>query len=157
MIKEALFGAGCFWGVQRDFDQIPGVLETQVGYAGGALANPTYQQVCAHQTGHAEVVWIRFDADKLSYNTLLEAFFSNHNPTTLNRQGPDIGTQYRSVIFYFDEEQAQWAKAYVLELERTLKFHAPIVTQIIPWPTFYPAEEYHQKYLEKRGGDRCGV
>jgi peptide-methionine (S)-S-oxide reductase len=156
-MEKATFGAGCFWGVQAAFNRIPGVLETAVGYEGGMLVNPTYHDVCTDQTGHAEVLEITFDPAKVSYQQLLDAFFGAHNPTQLNRQGPDHGTQYRSVIFYHSPEQQRTAEATIARLIAEHKFSQPIVTQVVPAETFWPAEEYHQKYLEKRGGVSCHI
>lgn len=156
-MEKATFGAGCFWGVQTTFDQIPGVIETSVGYEGGELENPTYQQVCTDRTGHAEVLEISFDPARVGYRELLEVFFSAHNPTQLNRQGPDRGTQYRSVIFFHSPEQQQAATEAITALTAARKFSQPIVTQVVPAATFWPAEEYHQKYLEKRGMASCHI
>jgi peptide-methionine (S)-S-oxide reductase len=154
-MKKATFGAGCFWGVEATFRALPGVLDTAVGYAGGRLDNPTYEQVCSDRTGHAEVVEVEYDPSQVSYDELLEAFWSSHDPTQLNRQGPDIGTQYRSVIFYHDEEQKAEAEESKATLDALGRFRRPIVTQILPAPPFYRAEEYHQQYLAKRGLDSC--
>jgi peptide-methionine (S)-S-oxide reductase len=156
-MEKATFGAGCFWGVEETFRKIDGVTSVAVGYAGGRTENPTYQDVCSHETGHAEVVEIEFDPVKISYRELLEVFWSNHNPTTLNRQGPDVGDQYRSVIFYHSPEQRATAEASKGELEKSGRFRRPIVTQIEPAPKFYRAEEYHQRYLEKRGLSHCAI
>jgi peptide-methionine (S)-S-oxide reductase len=156
-MATATFGAGCFWGVEAAFRQVPGVLSTAVGYAGGSLAKPTYEQVCSGRTGHAEVVQVEYDPDKVSYQQLLDVFWSNHDPTQLNRQGPDIGTQYRSVIFTHDAEQRQIAGASKAELDNSARFRRPIVTEILPFSAFYRAEEYHQQYLEKRGLDHCAL
>ena len=156
-MEQATFGAGCFWGVQTAFDRIPGVLETKVGYEGGTLENPTYHDVCTDRTGHAEVVQITFDPARVSYRQLLDAFFQEHNPTQLNRQGPDHGTQYRSVIFYHSPEQQQSANETIARLIAGHRFPRPIVTQVVPAATFWPAEEYHQKYLEKRGATSCHI
>jgi peptide-methionine (S)-S-oxide reductase len=149
--EQAMFGAGCFWGVQSAFDALTGVLETQVGYAGGRRPNPSYEQVCSDATGHAEVVWLKFDPEKIDYATLVQQFFALHDPTQHNRQGPDIGSQYRSVIFTYGATQAQQAQA----IKASLKLARPVVTQIEPAPQFWPAEEYHQKYLAKRGRGAC--
>src|SRR5487761_1590386 len=143
-MEKATFGAGCFWGVQAAFDRIPGVQETLVGYEGGTLENPTYRDVCTDRTGHAEVLQVTFDPEKVSYQQLLDAFFNEHNPTQLNRQGPDHGTQYRSVIFYHSPEQQQTANATIARLAAEHKFSQPIVTQVVPAETFWRAEEYHQ-------------
>jgi peptide-methionine (S)-S-oxide reductase len=156
-MEKATFGAGCFWGVQVAFDRIPGVLETAVGYEGGTLENPTYREVCTDRTGHAEVLQVTFDPAKVTYQQLLEAFFTAHNPTQLNRQGPDHGTQYRSAIFYHSPGQRQAAEEMIARLNKERKFSQPIVTQVVPAETFWPAEEYHQKYLEKRGAVSCHI
>ena len=156
MIAQAIFAAGCFWGVQLAFDNTPGVVSTEAGYVGGSVENPSYRQVSTGQTGHAEAVEVSFDTDKISYPELLDIFFKIHNPTTQNRQGPDIGTQYRSAIFYQTPEQKQQAEAKIAELERQKTFPAPVVTEIAPAGTFWPAEEYHQKYLQKQGKTSCG-
>lgn len=150
-MEKATFGAGCFWGVQTAFDQIAGVVETKVGYEGGTLDKPMYRDVCTDRTGHAEVLEVSYDPERVSYRKLLEVFFSAHNPTQLNRQGPDHGTQYRSVIFYHSPEQQTAATEAIAHLTAARKFPQPIVTQVVPAGTFWPAEEYHQKYLEKRG------
>ncbi|MCY4158270.1 MAG: peptide-methionine (S)-S-oxide reductase MsrA [Bacteroidetes bacterium] len=152
-MEQATFGAGCFWGVEIVFRQTPGVIETAVGYSGGTTKNPTYREVCSKRTGHAEVVHLTFDPTVIEYSQLLDIFWSNHNPTTLNRQGPDIGTQYRSVIFYHSETQMTEAEAS--KIRRQTQLSSPIVTQIVPACTFYRAEEYHQQYLEKRGLTHC--
>lgn len=149
--EKATFGAGCFWGVEVALGAIPGVLETAVGYEGGKLADPTYQDVCTDRTGHAEVVELRFDPARVSYNELLEAFFNLHDPTQLNRQGPDWGTQYRSVIFFHSPSQETEAKARIGSLTEAKTFPRPIVTEVVPATSFWRAEEYHQKYLAKRG------
>jgi peptide-methionine (S)-S-oxide reductase len=154
-IEKAMFGAGCFWGVEATFREVPGVVNTTVGYAGGHTKNPTYEEVCTDLTGHAEVVLVEYDPEKVSYEQLLEVFWNCHDPTQLNRQGPDVGTQYRSVIFAFTPEQREAAEASRERLERSGRFSRPIVTQILPAPEFYPAEEYHQRYLEKRGLRSC--
>ena len=154
-MEKATFGAGCFWGVESAFRRLPGVQSTQVGYAGGELNNPTYHDVCTDRTGHAEVVEVTFDPQVISYHDLLEVFWNNHNPTTLNRQGPDVGTQYRSVIFYDSPEQEAEARASRDAAQS--RFSRPIVTQIVPAAEFWRAEEYHQQYLEKRGLDHCHI
>lgn len=151
----ATFGAGCFWGVEEAFRGVPGVLSTEVGFAGGTLVNPSYQDVCTDRTGHAEVVRVEFDPAQVSYGDLLRAFWENHDPTQLNRQGPDVGTQYRSVIFYHTPEQEAEARASKAAEEQTGKHRRPVATAIEPAPTFYRAEEYHQQYLEKRGLKHC--
>ena len=154
MKKElATFGAGCFWGVQVTFDEIKGVLKTEVGYMGGSMKNPTYGDVCSDETGHAEVVHVEFDADVVPYEKLLDVFWANHDPTTPNRQGPDEGTQYRSVIFFHSEAQKKLAEKSKALWQK--KFSKPITTQIAPALLFYKAEEYHQKYLQKRGKNVC--
>jgi peptide-methionine (S)-S-oxide reductase len=153
----ATFGAGCFWGVEEEFRRMPGVLSTAVGYEGGQLVNPTYRDVCTDRTGHAEVVQVEFDPAAISYRQLVEAFFGLHNPTTLNRQGPDHGSQYRSAIFTHDANQAEIAGQVKQELTDAQKFPRPIVTEITPAQTFYRAEEYHQQYLAKRGQSSCHI
>lgn len=157
MIKEMIIAAGCFWGVQSAFDEVPGVVATEVGYIGGKVENPTYEVVCKGNTGHAEAVRIQYDTDKTSYDKLLDVFFKIHNPTTLNRQGPDVGEQYRSAVFYLDENQKQAALKKIETLNHLGKFRRPIVTKIIPAGTFYPAEAYHQKYFEKQGLPSCHI
>jgi peptide-methionine (S)-S-oxide reductase len=154
-MQKATFGAGCFWGVELTFRRINGVKATAVGYLGGDLESPSYEDVCTGQTGHAEVVEVTFDPSVVSYDTLLETFWSCHNPTTLNRQGPDVGTQYRSAIFFHDEDQKAKAQASIDTLTKADAFPMPIVTEITPTSTFYAAEEYHQQYLEKRGLASC--
>jgi len=156
-METASFAAGCFWGVEATFRQVPGVVSTAVGYMGGTLENPTYQDVCTDRTGHAEAVQITYDPAKTSYNDLLKVFWQNHDPTTLNCQGPDVGTQYRSVIFYHTPEQEALARASKESLECSGAFKRPIVTEIVPASTFYRAEEYHQQYLEKRGLAQCHI
>lgn len=155
-LAHAIFAAGCFWGVQAAFDAVPGVWSTRVGYTGGSAVNPSYEQVCRGNTGHAEAVEIAYDPEQVSYDELLDVFFSIHNPTTRDRQGPDIGHQYRSAIFYLNAGQKEAAVAKILELNRSGKFPAPIVTEIVPAKTFYPAEYYHQDYLKKQGLKTCG-
>lgn len=155
--EKATFGAGCFWGVEATFRSIPGVLEAIVGYAGGKTENPTYEDVCSHDTGHAEVVEVEFDPERVPYEKLLEVFWTNHDPTTPNRQGPDVGSQYRSVVFYHSHEQRAAAEKMKTELGASGRFRRPIVTQIEPAPAFYRAEEYHQRYLERRGQSHCAV
>ena len=154
-MKKATFGAGCFWGVEMAFSQNFGVSQTAVGYSGGKLPDPTYEMVCTGQSGHAEVVEVEYDPSQIEYSALLELFWSIHDPTTLNRQGPDIGTQYRSVIFYHDAEQESAAKTSMEKLQQSGRFPGDIVTEITAAPEFYRAEEYHQKYLEKRGMKNC--
>jgi peptide-methionine (S)-S-oxide reductase len=157
-IEKATFGAGCFWGVEAAFAAIPGVTATAVGYEGGATERPTYHDVCTDQTGHAEVVELDFDADKVSYEQLLDAFFELHDPTTTNRQGPDWGTQYRSAIFYHSPEQQAQAQAKIEQLTAGGPYLPKrIVTKVEPAQTFWRAEEYHQKYLEKRGQASCHI
>lgn len=155
MMSQALFAAGCFWGVQYYFDQVPGVLRTMAGYTGGHTENPTYEQVCAHGTGHAEAVLIDFDPQKVDYETLVRQFFRMHDPTQLNRQGPDIGDNYRSAIFYFDDDQRQTVEMVMMDVAP--KYNKPIVTQLAPAGTFYPAEPHHQKYTERTGQGMCHV
>ncbi len=155
-LAHAIFAAGCFWGVQAAFDAVPGVWSTRVGYTGGSAVNPSYEQVCRGNTGHAEAVEIAYDPEQISYDELLDVFFSIHNPTTRDRQGPDIGHQYRSAVFYLNAGQKEAAVAKILELNRSGKFPAPIVTEIVPAKTFYPAEDYHQDYLKKQGLKTCG-
>ena len=149
-IEKATFAAGCFWGVEELFRAQEGVISTRVGYTGGTVVRPTYKQVCGGDTGHAESVEITFDPEKISYATLLKLFWANHDPTTMNRQGPDVGEQYRSVVFYHSEEQKQIAESIKRELETEHIFDRPIVTAILPADTFYEAEKYHQQYFEKR-------
>jgi peptide-methionine (S)-S-oxide reductase len=151
--KKAIFGAGCFWGVEAAFRQLDGVTRTRVGYAGGATENPTYEDVCSHTTGHAEVVEVTYDPERISYEQLLDVFWAKHDPTQLNRQGWDIGDNYRSAIFFNDEEQRESALKSKAGEQRN--WGAPIVTQIEPAQTFYEAEDYHQQYLEKRGRSSC--
>ena len=152
-----MFGAGCFWGVEETFRKLKGVTSTAVGYAGGRKDNPTYEDVCSDDTGHAEVVQLEFDPTQIGYDELLDVFWSSHNPTTLNRQGPDVGTQYRSVIFYDSPAQKAEAEASKQKVEKTGRFKRPVVTQIEPAPAFWRAEEYHQRYLEKRGRSHCAI
>ena len=157
MTEKATFGAGCFWGVEETFRKIKGVTATAVGYAGGELANPTYEDVCTDRTGHAEVVQVEFDPAQVSYDQLLDIFWANHDPTTLNRQGPDVGTQYRSAVFYHTPEQKAAAEASREKQQASGRFRRPIVTEVAPAATFYRAEEYHQRYLEKRGQSSCHI
>jgi peptide-methionine (S)-S-oxide reductase len=157
MTQKATFGAGCFWGVEAAFRQVPGVTATRVGYTGGKTENPSYWDVCSHTTGHAEVVEVEYDPARVSYDALLKVFWENHDPTQLNRQGPDVGDQYRSVIFFHDAEQEAAARASKEERDRSGKHRRPIVTQIEPAPMFYQAEDYHQQYLEKRGLASCHI
>ena len=156
-IEKATFGAGCFWGVEARFAELPGVIDTAVGYEGGDLEHPTYKEVCTDRTGHAEVVDVTFDPSRVSFDTLLDTFFALHDPTQLNRQGPDWGKQYRSVVFARSDEQAQQAKAKIAELNASGAYHKPIVTKVEPATTFWKAEEYHQRYLEKRGMVHCHI
>jgi peptide-methionine (S)-S-oxide reductase len=146
---KATFGAGCFWHVEDLLNKTRGIKSTHVGYIGGQLPNPTYEEVCTDQTGHAEAVEVEFDPNEISYEELLDVFWNNHNPTTLNRQGPDVGHQYRSAIFVHNEEQKKIAEKSKQDLEKSGKFENSIVTEIVPAPTFYKAEEYHQKYFKK--------
>lgn len=148
---KATFGAGCFWHVEDLLHKTKGVKSTSVGYIGGKLQNPTYEEVCTDKTGHAEAVEVEYDPDEISFEDLLNVFWTNHNPTTLNSQGPDVGIQYRSAIFYHNEKQKEIAEKSKQELGQSGKFENPIVTEIVPAPTFYKAEEYHQKYFKKHG------
>ncbi len=154
-IEKATFAAGCFWGVESAFCQVEGVISTTVGYSGGNTKNPTYEEVCADKTGHAESVLIEFNPELITYEKLLELFWSIHDPTTLNRQGPDIGSQYRSIVFYHSEEQKNMAIYIKDKLEKSKRFSRKIVTEIIPSTVFYKAEEYHQKYFQKHGLVKC--
>jgi peptide-methionine (S)-S-oxide reductase len=156
-LQLATFGAGCFWGVEETFRQLSGVKSTAVGYLGGRLPNPTYRDVCTGRTGHAEVVQLEYDPSEVSYETLLRVFWDNHNPTTLNRQGPDVGAQYRSAIFFHTSEQESLARASKAALQRSGKWRNPVVTEITPASTFYRAEEYHQRYLQKQGLASCHI
>jgi len=146
---KATFAAGCFWHVEDLFDKLKGVKSTKVGYTGGKLSNPTYEEVCTDRTGHAEAVEVEYNPDEISYDELLAVFWNNHNPTSLNRQGPDIGIQYRSSIFFHDESQKKIAEKSKEKLDSSGKFSEKIVTEIVPSPEFYKAEEYHQKYFQK--------
>jgi len=154
-LKKATFGAGCFWGVEAAFRELAGVVSTAVGYAGGYSDNPTYQDVCSGRTGHAEVVEVIYNPEVISYQELLDLFWDIHDPTTLNRQGPDLGEQYRSVIFYHDMEQEKIARERKERLQLSERYKGEIVTQIEPAPIFWKAEEYHQQYLEKTGQKSC--
>jgi peptide-methionine (S)-S-oxide reductase len=156
-MAKATFAAGCFWGVEATFRQLPGVSSTRVGYTGGATQNPTYKDVCTDRTGHAEAVEVDYNPAELSYEKLLEVFWENHDPTQLNRQGPDHGTQYRSAIFFHSPEQEAAARASKEKLEKSGHYRKPIATQIVPATTFYEAEDYHQQYLEKRGLATCHI
>lgn len=156
MTEKATFAAGCFWGVEAAFRQVPGVVDTAVGYTGGSLANPTYEDVCTDRTGHAEAVQVEFDPARVTFDRLLEVFWENHDPTTKNRQGPDVGSQYRSAIFFHGPEQEKAARASKAAAENG-RFRRPIVTEIEPATQFWRAEDYHQKYLEKRGLAHCKI
>jgi peptide-methionine (S)-S-oxide reductase len=156
-MAKATFGAGCFWGVEAAFRQVAGVTGTAAGYEGGTLENPTYKDVCTDGTGHAEVVEVDYDPAGCSYEQLLQVFWENHDPTTLNRQGPDVGSQYRSAIFFHSPEQEAAAQASKDALQKSGKLRRPIVTEIIPAARFYRAEDYHQQYLEKRGLSHCKI
>jgi len=156
-MAKATFAAGCFWGVEEAFGEVEGVTKTTVGYTGGTLANPTYEQVCTDTTGHAEAVEIEFDPAKVSYEKLLDTLWAVHDPTQLNRQGPDFGTQYRSAIFVHDAAQEKAARAAIEALQKSGKFRRPVVTQVVPAATFWPAEDYHQQYFAKRGKRRHGL
>ena len=156
-MKIATFAAGCFWGVELQFSKLPGVVTTAVGYMGGDNTHPTYQDVCRGDTNHAEVVQLAFNPEVISYEALLKAFWAVHNPTPFNRQGPDVGTQYRSAIFYHDDEQKTLAELSKTQLDNSGVLPDKIVTKIVPAETFWSAEEYHQKYLEKRGMGGCGI
>ncbi len=156
-MEKATFGAGCFWGVEDAFRKLKGVKSTVVGYMGGNLKNPTYKDVCTDKTGHAEVVQLEYDPSIVTYDELLEIFWGIHDPTTLNRQGPDVGTQYRSVIFYHNEEQMVKAILSKGKLQNSGKYKSEVVTEINPALTFYRAEEYHQQYFEKHGSNSCGI
>ena len=148
---KATFAAGCFWHVEDLLSKTQGVKSTQVGYIGGQLSNPTYEEVCTDKTGHAEAVEVEYNPDEISYETLLDVFWNNHNPTTLNRQGPDVGIQYRSVIFYHNDEQKEIAEKSKQKLDKSGQYDRPVVTEIVSTPIFYKAEEYHQKYFKKHG------
>ncbi len=156
-MEKATFGAGCFWGVEATFREVDGVTDVAVGYAGGQLDRPTYRQVCSSATGHAEVVEVDFDPDKVSFEALLEVFWNCHDPTTLNRQGPDVGTQYRSAVYFHGPEQEATASAMKRSLDESARFTRPIVTEITQASAFWRAEEYHQRYFEKNGGGHCGI
>ena len=155
--ERATFGAGCFWGVEATFRQVKGVISTQVGYTGGRKPNASYKDVCSGNTGHAEAVEVTFDPSRVSYDALLSIFWENHDPTTPNRQGPDVGEQYRSAVFYHTPAQEAAAKSSKARLEASGRFRRPIATQIVPAGPFYRAEEYHQQYLEKRGLSSCHI
>ncbi len=156
-MQTAIFAAGCFWGVQDYFDQVPEVTDTEVGYIGGHVDSPTYEQVCTHQTGHAEATKVVFDPTKVSYEKLLKQFFLMHDPTQLNRQGPDVGDSYRSAIFYADDAQKQTAQVLIDELNVSGQFKKPIVTTLDPAGHFWPAEDYHQHYTQKTGVGACHI
>jgi peptide-methionine (S)-S-oxide reductase len=156
-MEKATFGAGCFWGVEAAFRQVPGVTGTRVGYAGGTVENPTYEQVCTDRTGHAEAVEVEYDPERVSYDELLEVFWANHDPTTRNRQGPDVGSQYRSVVFFHSPEQEEAARKSISRYDAQGRWRSPIVTEVVEAPAFYEAEDYHQRYLEKRGRASCTV
>jgi peptide-methionine (S)-S-oxide reductase len=151
-MEKATFAAGCFWGIEAAFRRVPGVISAAVGYTGGWVENPSYEDVCYRQTGHAEAVQLEYEPSEVCYEDLLEVFWSVHDPTTLNRQGPDVGTQYRSAIFFHSPEQEAAAAASREKLESSGRYRGPIVTEIVPASTFWRAEEHHQRYLEKRGG-----
>jgi peptide-methionine (S)-S-oxide reductase len=155
MEQKATFGAGCFWGVEAVFRQVEGVTATEVGYAGGRTDDPTYEDVCSHTTGHAEVVQVTYDPERVSYDELLDVFWGKHDPTQMNRQGWDVGDQYRSVIFFHDEEQREAAERSKAALDASGRYRKPVVTKIEPAPAFHPAEDYHQRYLEKQGRLSC--
>lgn len=152
-MATATFAAGCFWGVEATFKKVPGVVSTEVGYTGGKTENPTYRDVCSHSTGHAEAIRIQFDPAKVSYQALLELFFEKHDPTTVDRQGPDVGDQYRSAVFFQDADQERLAKAEIEKRNKSGDYVGPIVTLVVPAATFYRAEEYHQDYFGKKGVD----
>jgi peptide-methionine (S)-S-oxide reductase len=154
-VEKATFAAGCFWGVEEVFRRVKGVADVQVGYTGGHTPDPTYQDVCGDRTGHAEAVEVTFDPAQVSYDDLLEVFWANHNPTTPNRQGPDVGSQYRSAIFYHTQAQRGAAEASRERLARSGRYPRPVVTEVVPASPFYRAEEYHQRYLEKHGRSHC--
>lgn len=157
MMEKATFAAGCFWGVEAAFRQVAGVVDTQVGYTGGSMDRPTYEDVCSDRTGHAEAVEVTFDPSRVAYDQLLDVFWKIHNPTLKDRQGPDVGSQYRSVIFYHGPEQEKAARASREKLEKSGKYKRPIVTQIVPAGKFWRAEDYHQRYFEKHGGPSCHI
>jgi peptide-methionine (S)-S-oxide reductase len=154
-MEKATFAAGCFWGVEATFRSVPGVVSTRVGYTGGSLDHPTYKDVCSNRTGHAEAVEVMYDPARVTYDELLRIFWQSHDPTTLNRQGPDVGTQYRSAIFYHNPQQEAAARSSKEQLDRSGSYRRPVVTQIVPAAEFWEAEEYHQQYLEKKGLAQC--
>jgi peptide-methionine (S)-S-oxide reductase len=156
-MATATFAAGCFWGVEETFRRVEGVRATEVGYTGGHTENPTYKQVCAGDTGHAEAVRVTYDPARVSYTQLLEVLFQAHDPTQRNRQGPDVGSQYRSAIFYHDDQQRAAAERMIDQLQSSEQFTRPIVTEVVPAATFHPAEDYHQQYLAKRGQGACAT
>jgi peptide-methionine (S)-S-oxide reductase len=156
-LQTATFGAGCFWGVEEAYRNVDGVVDTAVGFSGGTTTDPSYKDVCTGRTGHAEVAQVTFDPSKVSYDRLLEVLWDNHNPTTRNRQGWDIGSQYRSVIFTHNPAQEETARRSIQQLEQSGRFHKPIVTEVVPFSEFYRAEEYHQQYLAKRGQGACHI
>lgn len=156
MTSRATFGAGCFWGVEMRFREMPGVTDATVGYMGGHVDNPSYKEVCTDKTGHAEVCEVVFDPERIDYETLVRAFFELHDPTQVNRQGPDVGTQYRSVIFAHDEQQREVAERVRSELDASDRYRSPIATSVEPAATFWPAEDYHQQYLARNGGS-CSI
>ena len=156
-MEKAIFAAGCFWGVEAAFRQVKGVKSTRVGYTGGSVADPSYELVCTGRTGHAEAVEVTYDPEQVSYEELLNVFWENHDPTTLNRQGPDVGAQYRSGIFFLTPEQEQAARASKERLQRSGKYSREIVTEITRAAEFYSAEDYHQQYFEKRGISHCSI
>ena len=157
-LEKATFAAGCFWGVEAEFRQIKGVKSTQVGYSGGNMPHPSYEDVCTDRTGHAEAVEVTYDPKKVSYERLLQVFWENHDPTQMNKQGPDIGSQYRSVIFYHNQKQKKLAEESKQQMQKSAKYkNKKIVTEIVAATEFYRAEEYHQKYLEKRGLSACPI
>ncbi len=155
--EKATFAAGCFWGVESAFRQVAGVMDTQVGYTGGKTADPTYKEVCTGTTGHAEAIEVTFDPARVAYKTLVELFFKMHDPTQVNRQGPDVGSQYRSAVFYHSPEQKETVEKVQAALAAAGKYKKPIATQIVPAGPFYRAEEYHQRYFEKNGGPACHI
>jgi len=156
-MATATFAAGCFWGIEAHFGELQGVRSTEVGYTGGSTSQPSYRQVCSHSTGHAEAVRLEFDPQAITYEALLEAFFAMHDPTTRDRQGPDVGSQYRSAIFFHDAGQERAARSFVARLEAEQRYRRPIVTEIVAAPEFWRAEEEHQKYFEKHGRRGCAV
>lgn len=155
--EKAYFAAGCFWHVEHAFRQVPGVVATAVGFMGGHTENPTYKEVCTDKTGHAETTEVVYDPSRVSYDQLLDVFWISHDPTTVNRQGPDVGTQYRSAIYFVNQEQEQKARASKEKLKKSGRLKKPIATEIVPAQAFYKAEEYHQQYFEKTGQRSCGL